>query len=784
MQKIQVFIKFFLSIITIIGHNMRKRKVLKILALLILVVLIVGASCCIIFVKNAIDDVKDVELDNIQSMQTLCKVYDVNGNEFVESNTDTYVRLDEISPYVLSAFISIEDKDFYKHNGFNYKRIAAAVVRNVTSGKIVEGASTISQQLIKNKYLTNERTFDRKLKEAYLTVKLESQYSKDDIMEAYLNTIYFGNGAYGIADASYVYFGKTPSELDLNESCVLAGLVKSPANYSPFNDIDNSINRRNLVLSEMLEDGKIDIVTYNTEVTKDIILNPKSIKKDNSDLYYRNVIKEAEEILGLSKNEINSRKYKIYTYMDPVIQTHLSNVVSDDKYYHINEHGNIADSLSIVADNKSMSVSAIAGRSEYDLLDFKRQPASLIKPLLVYAPVFESGKYYPCSRILDEPITIDGYSPRNVGNKYHGYVSIRDAVAQSLNVPAVKICDDLGVDTCRSYADKLNLNFAEEDNGLAIALGGLTYGCNLKNILDGYSPFVSDGDYQNYRFINKIVDSDNCVVYNEKMTKTHIYDTSTTELMTKTLVYSSIYGTSKLLKNLPYNVASKTGTVNIKNTNYNSDAYCLAYTTEHTMVTWLGNYSMDKQHNLSGCNNGGTYATQMVKDMFELIYDNHYPDDFEYANVVELPIDAISLSRDNVVKLASNLPERFVTYEEFAIDKMPTVTSNILDVPISPTLKSITNTRSVVLSFDVCDYHTYDILRYCNGEKFVLKTVSGESGVFEYVDTSLLDNTKYKYCVIARSCTTNIEKASNVVEVVINRDYNDLLSNINGSSIW
>ena len=784
MQKIQVFIKFFLSIITIIGYNMRKRKVLKILALLILIVVIIAGSSCLIFVKNAIDDVKDIELDNIKSMQTSCQVYDVNGNEFADSQKNTYVTIDKISPYLISAFVSIEDKDFYDHNGFNFKRIAGAVVRNISSRKIVEGASTISQQLIKNKYLTNERTFDRKIKEAYLTVKLESQYSKDEIMETYLNTIYFGNGAYGIADASYAYFGKVPIELDLNESCVLAGLVKSPANYSPFNDIDNAIDRRNLVLSEMLEDGKIDIETYNTEVTKDIALNPKSIKKDNSDLYYRNVIKEAEEILDLSKNEINSRKYKIFTYMDRDIQTNLNNVVSDDKYYHVNEYGNIADSLSIVADNRSMSISAIAGRSEYDLLDFKRQPGSLIKPLLVYAPAFESGKYYPCSRILDEHTTIDGYSPRNVGNKYYGHVSIRDAVAQSLNVPAVKICDDLGIDTCISYADKLNLNLAEEDNGLAIALGGLTYGCNLKNIIESYSPFVTNGEYQKYRFIDKIIDCNNCTVYSRYMTKTQAFKTSTCELMTKTLAYSSKNGTSKLLKNLPYDVASKTGTVNIKDTNYNSDAYCLAYTTKHTMVTWLGNYSMEKQHNLSGCNNGGTYSTQMVKDMFELIYDNHYPDDFEFANLVELPIDSVSLSRDNEVKLASNLPQRFVTYEEFAIDNTPTLASNILDVPIVPTLKCITNTSSVVLSFDVCDYYTYDIVRYCKGEKFIMETISGESGNYEYVDTNLMDNTKYKYCVITRSNTTNIEKVSNVVEATINRNYNDLLNNINRNSMW
>ena len=399
---------------------MKFKKILKIGLIISLVFVVLLLSYSLIFFTKTINSVKDVEINLNKSNTAVCKILDSEGDLInkISVNSNTYTTLDKTSPNLIKAFISIEDKKFYKHNGLNYLRIGKALINNLKAGKIKEGASTISQQLIKNKYLTNEKSLERKVKEMYLTLKLEAIEDKDTIIEHYINTIYYGNGAYGIGEASNRFFTKLPSELTLSECAILAGVVKSPATYSPINNMGNCIKRRNLVLKEMLKDKVISDAEYNSALKEEIELKISPIMKfDNLDLYSKKSIYEASKILNVSPYEILSKGYTVHTNQNRQQQEMLDSVISNDKFYDKNDYGNIADGMAMIVDNNINGITAIAGRSEYDLTNFKRQPGSLIKPILVYTPAYEEKIIYPCSQILDEEININNYSPKNVSNK-------------------------------------------------------------------------------------------------------------------------------------------------------------------------------------------------------------------------------------------------------------------------------------------------------------------------------------------------------------------------------
>ena len=716
---------------------MKLKKVLKISSIILLIVAIIVLSFALWFVIDTVKDVKNLQISLNDKSVACCDMFDSQKNliSSTQGIKNTYVELSQINKQTIDAFLSIEDKKFYNHDGLNYPRMIKAVFTNIKKSEYAEGASTISQQLIKNKYLTNEKTIKRKIKEIYLTKKLEASESKDDILESYLNTIYYGNGAYGIGNASMKFFSKTPSELTLSESCILAGVVNSPANYSPINNIEKCKARRNLVLNEMLEDGRITNEEYISAINEDIIVNESKITSINSlDLYSKNVLREASEILGLSEQEILNRNYKIYTYKDESIQNTLSKIINDDKYYDKNSYGNIADSLSIILDNETGGVVAVDGRSEYDLIDFKRQPGSLVKPVLVYTPAIEEKLIYTCSEILDEKTDFGKYSPKNVGDEYYGYVSIKDAVAKSLNIPSIKLCQELGVNKCKEYGEKCGLEFDENDVGLAIALGGLTNGFTLQNITESYLPYTNSGMFKNSAYISKIVSPNNLTIYNRKMSENNYCSAESAYLMTDTLNYSTKYGTSKKLSNCNYDIAGKTGTVNIKDSNLNTDAYSLAYTSKHTMSVWLGNYSMNEEFNLNGYNNGGTFATEIIRDTFNTIYEDNSPPDFEIPDgIVSLPIDTISLNEQHEIYLGNDLPQRFQKYELFAKDNVPSTLTTNINCDTNFTLDCQDNYIGITL--DCKDYITYSIYRIDNNNrKKLIKNVYNHTGLFEYKD--------------------------------------------------
>ena len=580
-----------------------------------------------------------------------------------------YCPLSDLSQDTINSFISIEDKDFYKHNGVNKKRMIKALFNNLKSGKIKEGASTISQQLIKNTHLSSEKTLDRKLKEIALAKKLEKQFSKQEILESYLNIIFFGNNCYGIESASKYYFSKSAKDLSLEEGCTLAGIIKSPSKYSPITHYDNCLARRNLVLSEMEKDGYITEEQKMLAQNKPITLTITKRETNKINTYSQTALDEACKILNMSAKQIALGGYKIHTYFDQDKQSALADSLS----LHAQE--NIAN-CGIVIDNQSHGISAYQANSNLKLFDIKRQPASCIKPLLVYGPALNEDIISPSTQILDEEIKIDSYKPENVNKKFGGYMSVTDAVKNSVNIPAIKVLSYIGIDTGKSYAEKLGITFDEKDSSYTLALGGMTYGTTLHQLTNAYSVFPNKGNYADATFIQYITDENSKIVYIHRPQENMIFREDSAYLMTNILQETAKSGTAKKLSSISHTeVASKTGTVGKKSGN--TDAYNISFTPEETIGVWFG--SLDNTPlQIAG---GNQPTAVMVDYISSQTYTNTTFD--VPSSVTSTKIDSLEKENEHRIVLANpNTPERYTESAIFSRFNVPTdISSNFSTKP-------------------------------------------------------------------------------------------------------
>jgi len=521
-----------------------------------------------------------------------------------------------------------------------------------------------------------------------------------------------------------------------------------------------------------MEDGHITDEEYYNASQKPIELNINNEDLVPDTIYIKAVKQEAEEILNFSAQQISLKGYKIYTYYDHDTQKSLETSLNNKENYHQNSYGNVADSLGAVINNLNGGIEAFYGKSDYNLTNLKRQPGSAIKPILVYAPALEKGEIYNCSQILDEEIDYGGYSPNNVGNVFHGYTSIRDCVADSLNIPAVKVMDYVGIEKCKDFARTAGIEFNKYDNGYALALGGFNEGITLTDLMGSYIPFSSEGQYIAPKFIRKITTADGTMVYSRDESKHNIMGDDTAYLMNDLLIEGVKSGTSKRLKDLPYDVAGKTGTVAVKGTNLNTDVYSIAYTTEHTVGVWLGNYSHDIEHNLEGSNNGGTYCTNMVKEILNGLYLTHSPSSFvKPDNIIELEIDEKNLIENHTVKLASKeCPERYRIKEIFSARHQPKETSNIFtdfEVDFEVMLKD----NIAEIKLNTLDYLIYDI--YVDNK--LIKTIDNKSGEIVFNYDELEPNKMYTFYVDVRNDYSDTVQKSKEVSVYTKNLYEKLI---------
>ena len=650
--------------------------------------------------------------DILSSPYISVQVYDKENKPLKEDNeiNRNFAKIDELSADTKNAFISIEDKSFYSHHGVNYKRIAKAMLNNIKSRSLKEGASTITQQLVKNTQLTSEKTFERKIKEVALAQKIEAKYSKDEILQNYLNIIYFGNNCYGIENAANYYFSKHAKELNLEESAMLAGLIKSPAKYSPIRNKENCINRRNLVLSEMYKDDVISTEDYNKAKNSPLNLSINNERKNKLNSYSQASIDEAEMILGLPARQIALKGYKIYTYQNHDNQEALENA--------INSQNLETDSAGIVINNSNHSIEAYVGDSIFKILDAKRQPGSCIKPVLVYAPALNEDIIYPCSQILDEKTSISNYTPKNVGNVYRGYVSAREALSKSINIPAVKVLSYLGIDKGKAYAENMGITFDEKDDSYTLALGGMTYGVSLQQLAGAYSTFANNGYYAAPKFVSFITDKNNRLVYINKPKAQQVLREDCAYLITDMLRTCATSGTAKKLASLNMDIASKTGTVGKSNSKENLDAWNISYTKEQTCGIWIGNLD-NTPINYAG----GNQPTEIVKQYFASVKDNSTFTTPE--SIVEKNIDGTELSENHRIVLANNyIPERYTQKEIFSIFNLPSDVSNKFTSMPKTDFNSKVENNKAIISFNAKDYVTYNF----KANDKVLKSISNKNG--------------------------------------------------------
>ena len=666
----------------------------------------------------------------------------------------TWVSISELQPSTVYAFISAEDARFFEHEGVDVIRIAGAIVADIKAGSYVQGASTISQQLIKLSHLTSEKTISRKAEEAALAYEMERQYSKEDILEMYLNYVYFGGGYYGIEAAAEGYFGVHASDLTLDQSAMLAGILKSPSGYAPHINYAASINRRNNILRLMRDYGYItDDEKKQASARRPTILHDK--REEYSGYYTDAVTKSAAALMGITVDELIRGGYSIYSAMDSDIQHYCEEMFKNGELFPAEDS---EAAIVVLEPSTGMVVAMVGGRSYTGGISFnratdiRRQPGSVIKPVIAYAPAFEYLNYTAADMILDEETTFADYTPSNYGNKYYGWVTVREAVTKSLNVPAVKTLSAVGVYRAKDFAKRCGIEFDDKDDSLALALGGFTYGVSPLQIAGAYSCFASGGIYNTPTLIKKITDRNGLTVYEYRQDSRRVMSEANAYILTSMLKSVVTEGTGHRLNTLDIPIAGKTGTVGLANGN--RDAWMAGYTPEYTSVVWQG-YDSDRLGLLPSSATGGTYPALMLYELFNHIYPDGRSGDFERPeSVKQYSIDAKTLKKQHKAVLANAMtPQSSRVTEYFTEETAPEDVSGYWAVPGSAqNLLAVREEGGVMVSFDCPDdFGMYTLWRSEAGKaEKPLMTWNGREGHIEYIDAAVKPGKGYRYRVTVK----------------------------------
>ncbi|MDE6549895.1 MAG: transglycosylase domain-containing protein [Clostridia bacterium] len=670
-------------------ENIYKKKKRPIILKIFLGLLIAMLTVCIVAVLSAVcvlyTGSEKIDADKLMSSTARITVRNTHGGELsLPATYDKNISAQDIPENIKKAFISLEDKRFYKHHGLDYVRIGGAMLHNISAGKMKEGGSTISQQLIKNTHLSAEKSFNRKIEEARLAIQLERQYSKDDILAMYLNVLYFGSGVYGVKNASRVFFDKDISQLSVAESAILAGIVKSPTKYNPINNYDNCMERKDVVLGVMRKCEAISENEYNEAKNCNIIIKKYVNENNSADKYLIAAMEESCDILNLTMQQLVYGDYTIDTYMDNNAMNALTLSVGNEALYIANEAGNKPDGMGIIADNNTCGIKAFYANCDYSPRTTRRQPASAIKPLACYLPAIEKGIISPASIIKDEAINMGGYQPQNYGGEYYGNVSVRYALEKSLNIPAVKIMDAVGIDECCSMLKELDINVDSNDYNYSTALGGMTYGVTAIELIGGYMAIANGGLYSRPTFIKCIYDSDGNIVYQHICDKKRVFSTQTAYLMTDMLSDVVSKGTAVKMSDIGCSIAAKTGTVACQsNSNFNTDAYNVSYTSIDTMAIWQGNLCGKSDYMLSGKVTGGGCPTLIASSAYKLMYNNvsEIPSFSIPDGIVQVNLDKIAYDDGELILASDNAPQKSIVTEIFSTVNMPMLKDTTYDNP-------------------------------------------------------------------------------------------------------
>ena len=599
--------------------------------------------------REALEAVENSTIEDMQG-QRVGTIYDADGGIIAELKNERNIRYltsEEIPQTVKDAFVSIEDKRFYKHNGVDFFALTRAVTKLINKDAITQGGSTITQQLARNVFLTHEVSWQRKVKEMFIAWELEKKYTKDEILEFYVNNIFYANNCYGIESASQKYFGKTISECSISEVAFLCAIPNSPSRFDPLENKENTLERRDVILDAMYDNDKISKEEYEAALAETITVDSHSTTYEQSWAKSYVIHCVVEEMMAADGFEfqydfeqVTDREdyeelyddkfaeyreklylsgYQIYTSIEPEQQTALQNAIDVklEEYNTKNTNGSYAlQCAATCIDNETGLVTAIVGgRSQEDVsYDYNRAylssrpPGSAIKPLVVYTPLLERG--YTANSIVND--TKDPEGPKNSNGQYSGNISLRTAVEKSKNTVAWAKFNELGAETAMQYL--LEMKFTDimpQDYTGSSALGGFTRGASTLEMSAAYTTLANGGVYRRPTCIIRVEDSYGNVVFEPKAEEKQVYEASAAEAMTDILEGVMTNGTAKGqgLERMPS--AGKTGT-----TNENKDGWFAGYTPYYTTSIWVG---YDSPRWLKGLT-GSAYPAEIWHDFMEEIH--------------------------------------------------------------------------------------------------------------------------------------------------------------------
>ena len=581
--------------------------------------------------------------------------FDKNDNIINEESLNGWTSLDDISPYMIDAIISVEDKNFYHHQGFDYIRIAKALIENIKNKSIVQGASTISQQYIKNLYLDFNKTWKRKFEEAMMTLELEVHYTKDEILEGYLNTINYGQGNFGISNASNYYFNKNPKDLTLEEAIMLAGIPKNPSKYNPISNYEECVKRAKIVALSMVNNQKLSKEKYNSLFKSAITIASQDEKNQaNMTMYYTDaVLDELKTIKEIPSSLANSKGLKIYTYYDKEAQDAMETAI-------LKNIGNKEiEEASMMLDPHTGGIIALSGGTNYSKSQFnratqsKRQVGSTMKTFLYYAALennLTSSTTFSSEKTVFNLSNGKTYSPKNYNDSYANKdITMAAAIALSDNIYAIKTNLFLGVDKMIEVAKRCGIK-EELSPVTSLALG--TSELNMKDYANGYLTFASNGFKKEAHLIRKVEDSKGNILYEFKDENSYVLNPNYTYIINEMLTNTynkafkdyAIPSALTIAPKMTRKYAIKTGTTN-------TDYWISGYNPDILMLVWVG---YDYNKNVSQGEN--QYAKNIWVESVESYLKN------QEASWYEKPSNVIGVIEDPLTGKPTNNKDKAVIY--------------------------------------------------------------------------------------------------------------------------
>lgn len=708
-----------------------------------------------------------LDLNRIRATPESTVVFDANGQSvgalYAAANR-RYVELEDVPQDVINAFIAAEDQRFYSHHGFDIKRIFGALWHDLKTLSFEQGASTITQQLIKLTHLTSDKTISRKVQEIVLAWQLEKQLSKDEILEAYLNTVYFGNGAYGVGAAAEAYFGKTPRELTLAEGALLAGVIKSPSKYAPHLHPENAVSRRDRILAAMAEQALITPDAHERAAAEPLRLKTQAVNAGADGWYMDQVLLEAQAALDMEAEEILSSGLHIYTGLRTDFQQAAEALFENGANFPDPAgDGTPVQAALIALEPATGEIAAVIGGRSYEVrrglnraTQAQRQPGSAIKPVSTYAAAIEDMGFLPSSMIEDVQREFPGkYLPGNVGGKYYGTVTLREALSRSLNVATVDLADLIGMQRVRNTLAKFGVPLAAQDVNLSLSLGSMTNGVSPARLCAAYCALANGGNRVEPHAIRRITDSRGRLLYEAPAASEAAVSAQTAFLVTDMLKTAGATGSAKALSAAGVPIAGKTGTVGEAGGG-NRDIWTVACTPELAVAVWMGFDEPDASHALPDYAGGSSYPAQLCAALIARVSSALSGRDFAAPEgLVPMRIDRAALTEEKTVLLAaSNTPEEYVQIEWFPEDRIPTATSDLWNAPepVDDLMLLSESGDPPSLAFTSrSGAADYLVLRKSGGDAEIAAVLRADAGnVIVWSDTQARTDRAYTYSVLPR----------------------------------